>query len=161
MLAEMTNAAESGHPPSRYGMGIFVQTDLWGTGRWYTNDGVDPGYHADMMYLPDLDLTIVLSANASLWKADMIYEGLLSSVVQVALDAVREKCRQDRYQNTRDKQPSGDRLPAHEVAENTPEHPAITPFRAGGVDQIRISRLAEYKKTATRRPPMPCYDAIK
>jgi hypothetical protein len=71
-------------------MGIFVQTDLWGTGRWYTNDGVDPGYHADMMYLPDLDLTIVLSANASLWKADMIYEGLLSSVVQVALDAVRE-----------------------------------------------------------------------
>ena len=161
MLAEMTNAAESGHPPSRYGMGIFVQTDLWGTGRWYTNDGVDPGYHADMMYLPDLDLTIVLSANASLWKADMIYEGLLSSVVQVALDAVRERRRQDRYQNTRDKQPSGDCLPAHEVAENPPEHPAITPFRAGGVDQIRISRLAEYKKTATARAPMPCYDAIK
>jgi hypothetical protein len=41
-----------------------------------------------MIYLPDLDLTIVLSANASLGNADLVYEKLVSAVVRVALAAV-------------------------------------------------------------------------
>ncbi len=90
MRTEMTNVSALGHPPSQYGMGIFVQRDPWGAGRWYAHDGIDPGYQADMMYLPDLDLTVVLCANASLGKADLIYEKLITAVVQVALDAVRE-----------------------------------------------------------------------
>ncbi|MEN8108308.1 MAG: serine hydrolase domain-containing protein [Pseudomonadota bacterium] len=93
MRTEMTNVSELGHPPSRYGMGIIVQRSPWGAGRWYSHDGIDPGYQADMMYLPDLDLTVVLSANASLGKANFIYEKLIKAVVQVALDAVRENRR--------------------------------------------------------------------
>jgi len=89
MRTEMTNISASGHPASRYGMGIFVHWNPWGAGRWYAHDGVDPGYQADMMYLPDLDLTVVLAANASLGKADVIYEKLITAVVRVALDAVR------------------------------------------------------------------------
>jgi len=100
MLAEMTKVAASGHLPSRYGMGIYALTSPWGGGRWYTNDGVDPGYHADMMYLPDLDLTIVLTANASQWKADFIYDRLITAVVKVALETGRESRRQERCRDT-------------------------------------------------------------
>ena len=93
MRTEMTNVSELGHPPSRYGMGIIVQQNPWGAGPWYSHDGIDPGYQADMMYLPDLDLTVVLSANASLGKANFIYGKRIKAVVQVALDAVQENRR--------------------------------------------------------------------
>jgi len=89
MRAEMMNVSKRGHPPSDYGMGIYVQRNPWGAGRTYSHDGIDPGYQADMMYFPDLDLTIVLAANASLGKANWIYEKLITAVVQVALDAAR------------------------------------------------------------------------
>ena len=92
MRMEMTKVSKSGRPPSDYGMGIYVQRNPWGAGhRWYTHDGIDPGYQADMMYLPDLDLAIVISANASQGRADFIYEKLITAVVQFALDAVRIK----------------------------------------------------------------------
>jgi hypothetical protein len=74
-------------------MGIIVQRNPWGAGPWYSHDGIDPGYQADMMYLPDLDLTVVLSANASLGKANFIYGKLIRAVVQVALVAVQENRR--------------------------------------------------------------------
>lgn len=90
MRAEMTNVSGLGHPPSQYGMGIYVQRNPWGAGRLYTHDGIDLGYQADMMYFPELDLTVVLAANASLGKATFIYEKLITVVVQVALEAVRE-----------------------------------------------------------------------
>jgi D-alanyl-D-alanine carboxypeptidase len=90
MRTRMTHVAKSGRVSSGYGMGIYVQQEPWGPGRWYTHDGVDPGYQADMMYLPDIDLTIVLCANASLGKADLIYARLIKAVVQAALDAVQE-----------------------------------------------------------------------
>jgi CubicO group peptidase (beta-lactamase class C family) len=97
MLAEMTDVPESAGPSSRYGLGIFVQQDPRGTGSWYTHDGIDPGYRADMMYLPVRDLTVVLAANASLGKADAIYEKLITAVVQTALDATRKNRRQEQY----------------------------------------------------------------
>jgi D-alanyl-D-alanine carboxypeptidase len=90
MLTEMTDVPESVGPSSRYGMGIFVQRDPRGTGSWYTHDGIDPGYRADMMYLPGRNLTVVLSANASLGKADVIYDKLITAVLQTALDAARK-----------------------------------------------------------------------
>ncbi len=92
MRMQMTNVSATGQPPSDYGMGIYVQRNPWGAGqRWYTHDGIDPGYQADMMYLPDLDLAVVLAANASFGRADFIYEKLITAVVQFALDAVRIK----------------------------------------------------------------------
>jgi len=91
MRAEMTGVPESVHPPSAYGKGVFVQRNPRGAGLWYANSGVDPGYHADMMYLPDQDLTVVLFANASQGMADYIYERLVTAVVQDAMQAVRGK----------------------------------------------------------------------
>ena len=90
MKREMTRTSASGHPPSDYGMGIYVQRNPWGAGRCYSHDGIDPGYQADIIYHPDLDLTIVLAANASLGEANYIYQKLITAVVQVALDAVRK-----------------------------------------------------------------------
>jgi len=86
MRKEMLDA--SGSPSSQYGMGIYVKR-LPGGGRWYAHDGVDPGYRADMMFFPDKDLTIVLCANASLGKADVVYEKLIAAVVQMSMGAVR------------------------------------------------------------------------
>jgi hypothetical protein len=54
MRKEMTTTRLSGHPPSNYGLGLYVQRDLWGGGRAYTHDGRDPGYEADMLHFPDL-----------------------------------------------------------------------------------------------------------
>ncbi len=62
-------------------------------------DGVDPGYHADMLYCPDPDLIVVLYANASQGTADITYERLITIVVQVAVAAVRENRRQGRHLN--------------------------------------------------------------
>ena len=89
MRKKMTDVSESGYLPSRYGLGIFVQRSPRGMGHWYANHGIDPGYHADMMYFTDPDLTIVLFANASQGGADIIYEKLITTVLQVALEAVR------------------------------------------------------------------------
>jgi D-alanyl-D-alanine carboxypeptidase len=89
MRREMTHVSESSQMPFGYGMGIFVQRSPWGLGYWYTNNGVDPGYHADMMYIKDLDLTVVLFANASQGVADIIYERLITAVLQVALEEAR------------------------------------------------------------------------
>ena len=98
MRTKMTSVSQSVDPPSGYGMGIYVQWNPWGAHHlWYTHDGIDPGYQADMMYLPDLDLTIVLAANASLGKANFIYEKLIMSVVEVALDANTESIRFDDF----------------------------------------------------------------
>ena len=91
MKQEMTRVSARGHPPSDYGLGIYRQQNPWGAGyHWYAHDGIDPGYQADMMYLPDLDLTIVLAANASMGRASNVYEKLIRDVVQVALGAVKE-----------------------------------------------------------------------
>jgi len=87
MRTQMTSVSTLGRPPSDYGLGIYVQHNPWGAGqRWYSHDGIDPGYQADMLYLPELDLTIVLAANASMGKANFIYEKLITVVVQAALD---------------------------------------------------------------------------
>ncbi|UCB54842.1 MAG: beta-lactamase family protein [Thiotrichales bacterium] len=91
MKQAMTSVSARGHPPSDYGLGIYHQHNPWGAGyQWYAHDGIDPGYQADMMYLPDLDLTIVLAANASMGTASDVYEKLIRDVVQVALGAVKE-----------------------------------------------------------------------
>jgi len=96
MQMEMTHVSEYCHTTSCYGIGIFVQRNSRAAGRWYSNNGVDSGYHADMMYLPDLELSIVLLANASHGRADLIYEWLITGVVQNAIEAVRENRRQER-----------------------------------------------------------------
>jgi D-alanyl-D-alanine carboxypeptidase len=88
MQKELLNG--SGNPSSHYGMGIYVKR-LPGAGRWYAHDGVDPGYRADMMFFPDKDLAVVLSANASLGQADVIYDELIAAIVRISLDAVREE----------------------------------------------------------------------
>ena len=86
MLGIMTAPSRLGRPPSEYGMGIYAQYDPWGAGqRWYAHDGIDPGYQADMMYLPALRLTIVLSANASMGRASAVYEDLIGAVVRTIL----------------------------------------------------------------------------
>jgi D-alanyl-D-alanine carboxypeptidase len=86
---QMLTASNVGHPPSDYGLGIYVQRNPWGAGKtWYAHDGVDPGYQADMMYLPELDLAIVLAANASLGSANLVYEGLVRDVIRAALDSI-------------------------------------------------------------------------
>ena len=85
MHREMTHVDESVRSHSRYGISIFVQRDTGGGKQWYSNNGVDPGYHADMLYFPDQDLTVVLLANASQGQSDLLYEQLLSAVVRVAL----------------------------------------------------------------------------
>jgi hypothetical protein len=91
MRAEMTDVAMNGRSHSGYGLGIYVQQNPWGAGlRWYSHDGIDPGYQADLMYLPDLDLSIVLAANASMGKADRVYEKLLTGVVRLVLKVVRD-----------------------------------------------------------------------
>ena len=85
----MLTASNAGYPPSDYGLGIYVQRNPWGAGRtWYAHDGIDPGYQADMMYLPEVDLAIVLAANASMGKASLVYEGLVLDVVRAALDLI-------------------------------------------------------------------------
>jgi D-alanyl-D-alanine carboxypeptidase len=89
MRTEMTKVSASGHPTHPYGIGLFVQRDPLGPGLWYANNGVDPGYHADMMYFPDHDLTVVLCANASQEMADLIYERLITAVVQLANETAR------------------------------------------------------------------------
>jgi D-alanyl-D-alanine carboxypeptidase len=85
----MLTTSNAGYPPSDYGLGIYVQSNPWGAGRtWYAHDGIDPGYQADMMYLPELDLAIVLAANASLGKANRVYEDLVRDVIRTALDSI-------------------------------------------------------------------------
>ncbi len=87
---EMTHASNLGHPPSEYGMGIYIQRNPWGAGHiWFTHDGIDPGYQADMMYIPERDLTIVLAANASMGRAGSIYENLIRAVIRTALDPIQ------------------------------------------------------------------------
>jgi D-alanyl-D-alanine carboxypeptidase len=91
MRAEMIDVVMTGQSHSGYGMGIYVQQNPWGAGlRWYSHDGIDPGYQADLMYLPDFDLSIVLAANASMGKADRVYAKLVSDVVRLVLEAVRD-----------------------------------------------------------------------
>ena len=91
MRAEMTDVAMAGRSHSGYGLGIYVQQNPWGAGlRWYSHDGIDPGYQADLMYQPDLDLSIVLATNASMGKAERIYTKLLSDVVRLVLNVVRQ-----------------------------------------------------------------------
>ena len=91
MRAVMTDVSSQERLGDDYGMGIYVRYNSWGAGlHWYTHDGIDPGYQADIMYLPDNDITIVIAANASLGRANVIYEQLITSVVQYAVDAVRE-----------------------------------------------------------------------
>lgn len=86
MQQAMTRVSGSGHPRSDYGLGIYVQQNPWGWGyRWYSHDGIDPGYQADMMYIPGLDLTIVLMANASMGRAGAVYERLIRDVVDAVL----------------------------------------------------------------------------
>ena len=85
--AVMTDVPASVASASEYGIGIYVQHNPWGFGlRWYTHDGMDPGYHADMMYLPDFDVAIVLLANGSMGEATQIYEELITAVVDTVLD---------------------------------------------------------------------------
>ena len=92
MRYEMTRASGSGKPRSDYGLGIYIQQNPWGWGRrWYAHDGVDPGYQADMMYLPKYELTIVLAANASMGRASAIYNQLLEAVIDVTLQSVRQR----------------------------------------------------------------------
>lgn len=87
MRAELTRMSASGYPASSYGLGLYVHRDLWGHRTAYTHDGVDPGYEADMLYFPDLDLTIVICANGSLGPASRTYEQLLSAVICTVLHA--------------------------------------------------------------------------
>lgn len=129
MRTEMTKVSKSGSTLPRYGMGIFVQRDPRGAGRWYTHDGIDPGYRADMMYLPDLDLAVVLTANASLGKADFIYEKLITAVLQVAFTAARENRRQDRC-NVREGQPAIRRSAAGISGDINPRHRRANMFSA-------------------------------
>ena len=89
MRKEMLRVSNAGAPPSRYGIGIYVERDSWGAGKlWYQHDGIDPGYQADMMYLPDHDVVIVLAANTSLGKASRIYQRLITAVVDTVLESI-------------------------------------------------------------------------
>ena len=91
MRMVMTDVSSTWQLDDEYGMGIYVQRNPWGAGlRWYTHDGIDPGYQADIMYLPDYDLVVVVAANASLGVANAIYEKLITAVTQVAIDVVRK-----------------------------------------------------------------------
>lgn len=91
MRAEMTDVEMTGRSHSGYGLGIYVQQNPWGAGlRWYSHDGIDPGYQADLMYLPDLDLSIVLASNSGMGKADRVYAELLADVVRSVLQLVRD-----------------------------------------------------------------------
>jgi hypothetical protein len=70
-------------------MGIYVLQNPSGAGlRWYLHDGVDPGYQADMIYVPEIDLAIVLFANTGMGREELIYVELLAVVVQTVLDMV-------------------------------------------------------------------------
>jgi hypothetical protein len=93
MHREMTHVDETVRSPSRYGISICVQRDTGGAAQWYSNNGVDPGYHGDMLYFPDQDLTAVLLVNASQGKSDLLYERLLRAVVRIALDTDRKQHR--------------------------------------------------------------------
>lgn len=87
--SEMTRVPASAYPASKYGMGIYILHNPRGAGlHWYMHDGIDPGYRADMMYIPDVDLSIVLFTNTGMGRADSIYEDLLEDVVQAVLDIV-------------------------------------------------------------------------
>lgn len=89
-VAQLLRPSMLGHPPSDYGLGIYVQRNPWGMGRtWYAHDGIDPGYQADMMYLPELDLAIAIAANASMGKAGFIYERLIQAVVRATLESLQ------------------------------------------------------------------------
>jgi D-alanyl-D-alanine carboxypeptidase len=89
MRMEMTRVPASPRPRSRYGMGIYVLQNPSGAGlRWYLHDGVDPGYQADMIYVPEIDLAIVLFANTGMGREELIYVELLAVVVQTVLDMV-------------------------------------------------------------------------
>jgi hypothetical protein len=91
MRAVMTDVSPQGQLGDDYGMGIYVQYNPWGTGlRWYTRDGIDRGYQADVMYLPDYDFTVVIAANAGLGLANVIYQKLITAVIQFAVEAARE-----------------------------------------------------------------------
>ncbi len=91
MRTQMLTVSGLGRPPSEYGMGIYVQHNPWGAAqRWYSHDGIDPGYQADMMHLPDHDMTVVLAANASMGRANIVYEKLIKAVVDVVLDTIQE-----------------------------------------------------------------------
>jgi len=152
MRKVMTDVSESGHLPSRYGMGIFVQRSPRGMGHWYANYGIDPGYHADMIYFTDLDLTIVLFANASQGVADIIYEKLITAVLQVALEAFRLG---GRYVPTpRDSDPPGSQC-----------HNAINFLRSGGPartrtrsnqDVLLITAKQEVPNRIMRQPYILC-----
>jgi D-alanyl-D-alanine carboxypeptidase len=85
MRAEMTAVPATAYRPSDYGLGLYVHQDLWGGGPAFSHDGRDPGYEGDMLYFPNLDLTIVLCANASIGKASLVYENLIVSVIRTAL----------------------------------------------------------------------------
>ncbi len=89
-VEQLLHPSKLGHPPSDYGLGIYVQRNPWGLGRtWYAHDGIDPGYQADMMYLPELDLAIAIAANASMGEAGFIYERLIHAVVRTTLESVQ------------------------------------------------------------------------
>lgn len=98
MRVVMTDVSAPWQLGDEYGMGIYVQRNPWGAGlRWYTHDGIDPGYQADIMYLPDYDLVVVVAANASLGLANVIYEKLITAVIQLALDAILNPLEYDQY----------------------------------------------------------------
>jgi D-alanyl-D-alanine carboxypeptidase len=90
MRNEMTHAITGEQSAPVYGMGIYVQHDSSKAGlRWYLHDGIDPGYQADLKYLPEAGLTIALAANASVGAMDDVYDKLLSDVVQLVIGVVR------------------------------------------------------------------------
>ena len=90
MRAEMTSAIESGSQAPAYGMGIYVQHNPWDDKLLrYSHDGIDPGYRADLKYLPGFDLTIVLATNSSMGEADKVYEKLLSDVMRFVIGVAR------------------------------------------------------------------------
>ncbi len=89
MRGEMLQVSNAGQPPSDYGLGIYVQRNPWGAGKlWYAHDGIDPGYQADMLYLPEYDLVIVLAANASMGRANRAYQSLITAIVDTVLGSL-------------------------------------------------------------------------
>ncbi len=98
MRAVMTDVTAPWQLGDEYGLGIYVQRNPWGAGlRWYTHDGIDPGYQADIMYLPDYDLVVVVAANASLGLANVSYEKLITAVIELVLDTILNPLGYDKY----------------------------------------------------------------
>jgi CubicO group peptidase (beta-lactamase class C family) len=86
MRSEMTRGIPTAKPALAYGMGLYVKFNRRDAGlRWYLHDGIDPGYQADFMYLPDFGITIVLAANASMGQVDQVYDKLVSDIVRFVL----------------------------------------------------------------------------